>query len=264
MGGKVYKYYSFDDLEYWRNPFQGTLHLSEWAKFNDPYEFYFKFRQNDDPTVIKNFLHQNFPEIEAQLLAGGPAAFAEWNQNLNAEFAQQTVRDIYKKIRMACFSKAPDILLMWSHYAKGHSGFCVEYDAAKLRRSAEGLAGVGWVEVEYVDEIPAIDFFVANEQGLEREDYFKYKSKVWSYEEEVRIYGYANSVQFTPDCVTGLYLGLNAVGHAPDSVEAHNLQELKTLTEHYLPHVRQRIHVATRNKQSFGIELPVQDFASVR
>jgi hypothetical protein len=38
------------------------------------------------------------------------------------------VKDIQKATKLCSFSECNDSILMWSHYAKDHKGFCVEYD----------------------------------------------------------------------------------------------------------------------------------------
>lgn len=37
-----------------------------------------------------------------------------------------------KDLQVCCFSSIKDSILMWSHYAKDHSGFCIEYDLDNL------------------------------------------------------------------------------------------------------------------------------------
>lgn len=37
-----------------------------------------------------------------------------------------------EKFRISCFTTTPYSMLMWSHYANGHKGFCIEYDLAAI------------------------------------------------------------------------------------------------------------------------------------
>ena len=39
---------------------------------------------------------------------------------------------LIKSIHVACFSETKESILMWSHYADNHKGFCVEYDFKEL------------------------------------------------------------------------------------------------------------------------------------
>lgn len=45
------------------------------------------------------------------------------------------VGDIFRHHLVTCFSESNDDTLMWSHYAEGHTGFCVEYDFHGLGQS---------------------------------------------------------------------------------------------------------------------------------
>jgi hypothetical protein len=41
-------------------------------------------------------------------------------------------RSWQRELKIACFTEVPDSTVLWSHYAKDHTGFCVEYDLASL------------------------------------------------------------------------------------------------------------------------------------
>ena len=56
---------------------------------------------------------------------------------------------------ITCFSETPDNMLMWSHYANAHQGFCVEYDFNNL--SAENHYILEHLEkVNYADQLPSL------------------------------------------------------------------------------------------------------------
>lgn len=48
------------------------------------------------------------------------------NEVINSDFIE--AKDFINKFRVSCFSTSPYSMLMWSHYANSHKGFCVEYE----------------------------------------------------------------------------------------------------------------------------------------
>lgn len=76
-----------------------------------------------------------------------------------------------------------DSILMWSHYADNHKGFCVGFSETKMRESY--LFGKGG-PVIYGDEFPKIDprnNKVSDKMFLQT----FYKAKDWNYEKEYRL-----------------------------------------------------------------------------
>lgn len=77
------------------------------------------------------------------------------------------------KTRICSLSKDYRHTLLWTHYAKGHKGCCIE------------VIPKNWDTVEpinYVDDLP-----IAN-NDTEGRELLSYKSKLWQYEQEVRLF----------------------------------------------------------------------------
>lgn len=106
-------------------------------------------------------------------------------------------------IKICCFSRAydtPKSFLMWSHYSDSHRGACLEFDTRKLFDNMAGLdrgillndnpiAYTFPFKVRYVRKLPKFN-------GHEDNDFFKWmitKSKIWKYEDEVRMFYAANN-----------------------------------------------------------------------
>ena len=101
--------------------------------------------------------------------------------------------DYHQKImRVASFCESPLNLLMWSHYAQCHEGFCVEYDTKELLRKKNlrhNLFPVTYQE----DMFDESKFFKDN--PIKNQDFLDYrvmatKSSHWSYENEWRLIFY--------------------------------------------------------------------------
>ncbi len=101
------------------------------------------------------------------------------------------------QIPTSCFSKRPDIIPMWAHYAKEHSGVVVEIDEELLLKSNKN-ASVG--EVEYTENTGTVDLETVKyacetakfrhtaliQRSALRSAYFT-KNQCWSYEFEKRV-----------------------------------------------------------------------------
>jgi hypothetical protein len=95
---------------------------------------------------------------------------------------------VKEKLRMCCFSEVPDSILMWSHYAKHHQGFCIEYDTGLVTRP-DFLGNLQPVNYrpelfdasQYLrfDRFPGFNEWMATIAAC-------HKSPEWSYEKEWR------------------------------------------------------------------------------
>ena len=104
-----------------------------------------------------------------------------------------------------CLSAIPTDILMWSHYADGHRGFCLEFDTSKhpFDRARQ---------VRYTDEVPTVDPLDAADLGSMAdilELMMLTKAECWSYEHEWRlVHGVAGTAYcFEPSALTAVYLG---------------------------------------------------------
>jgi len=100
------------------------------------------------------------------------------------ESFRNSLLELVQNLGICAFSALPNHMLMWSHYANHHRGFCVEYDCrkgTKLRKLAH--------EVKYEDSMPslsAVDFAQPNKEKA-LETLWLTKAKCWSYEKEWRV-----------------------------------------------------------------------------
>ena len=104
--------------------------------------------------------------------------------------------------------------LLWAHYASGHTGFAIEYDIDGLKKSLnfnKYFQKVFDLEMSYVDKVPTLTMMDLPPHGnLERilKKCIGTKSKVWKYEEEIRLAFDAHGL-FDIDyrAITGIYFG---------------------------------------------------------
>ncbi|MBJ6799739.1 DUF2971 domain-containing protein [Geomonas propionica] len=173
-------------------------------EFNDPYDCknMFSFEgttDNDWRLFLNRFLEVNRPELTAKerkqqidlVLQGGEhrsrekvaEQFDVWGKILEKQSSE---------LGILCLSKTHTDILMWSHYANNHKGYCLEFDANKLRE----LFFCG--EVVYKDNYPRFSEFVrANLNGI-AQTFTLTKSKHWKYEQEYRLIVQPNGRQDKP------------------------------------------------------------------
>lgn len=66
---------------------------------------------------------------------------------------ERFLKQLHEEVGVLCFSEKCDDILMWSHYAKSHTGLCVEFSRSRYLTFA--------LRVQYVEEYPTLDFFKA-------------------------------------------------------------------------------------------------------
>lgn len=102
-----------------------------------------------------------------------------------------------EQVSVVCFSKKLDNTLMWSHYAKNHTGLCFTYEIPPEFILKNSPQIIGWDEVKYENEEIKKFFlsFIPNKDANEFECFIEplitrilsTKSEAWSYEKEFRI-----------------------------------------------------------------------------
>ena len=131
-------------------------------------------------------------------------------------------RKINEILGVTCFAKRPDNILMWSHYANKHIGFCVEYDFTKLKsiEAKSMLFPVIYSKKRAMLPMQLFDFSdVKNVKLVENElpipeivEALLVKSEIWKYEEEWRIICFLKNLteqKLFEDMISKVYIGAN-------------------------------------------------------
>lgn len=150
---KFYQYRSFDMHGYnLQNLKNNQIYLNNPQNFNDPFDCFFTANFND---FIKNELLKSKEKLlsdlndkynlsdaeiyEAIKYLESDELFNQLNitQMITKQDKYQNLESLKKRLqnvfKVSCFSTENNNLLMWSHYAKNHQGFCVEYDISKIK-----------------------------------------------------------------------------------------------------------------------------------
>lgn len=140
---------------------------------------------------------------------------------------------INELIGVTCFSERPDNILMWSHYANKHTGFCVEYDFNRLKSVDAKLMlfPVIYTKKRPILPIGAFDFSDLNNVKVKEKDLplpdlietMLIKSDIWQYEEEWRIVlllKNLNEQKLFENIVNKVYLGSNITKENEEKIRA--------------------------------------------
>jgi hypothetical protein len=160
-----------------------TVWLSNPTAFNDPFDCAItlskdKLRESLDHAITE-IAKRN--DISKDQIANHDKVT---NQDEQAyEWLRSSLKNTMQKIGVLCLSATPNEILMWSHYAENHKGFCVEYDFSEtshLRKITQA--------VRYSETIPALSLanLIKDAETNFLDICIFTKAKQWGYEQEWR------------------------------------------------------------------------------
>lgn len=227
---KLYRYRSLKNLDYIKNEIcNGQIFLSLPCEMNDPFDsrsvleagnpgFYAQTKDTymerfktvlDDETFDSIFgsddwLDKLLTHITAKYVteAEVDAMKEKVSKIMMDEIAKfnSDINDMINKMsRFACFTEKNSNLPMWSHYANGHTGVCIEYDISSI---SDPYIINRFFPVKYVSKLPDGTLLLAQDK-TSRFSFMEYilihKLLDWSYESEWRLIFNAGSWFCSPD-----------------------------------------------------------------
>ena len=208
----LYTYYNFNkyslsvliNKEVW---------FSKPARLNDPFDIDIDFAHRISPSdflyMIRFLKSQNgitkeeyekYEELERD--NPDQKALEEMIIEMNTEF-----REDRQNWGVFCMCESPKTILMWSHYADYHRGFCIQF----VRSPENELGDIERTRpVSYSREYPSPHPFVKN--GMERlyDELFFTKAKGWAYEKEWRMLNDKGDIPLPlPGDISAIIFGLN-------------------------------------------------------
>lgn len=176
------------------------------SSFNDPFDCQARLsfdaplrlqRSYLDSLLKKRSPHLTRNERRTKIKNGLPSILGD-------NFSKATLREILGDVGVFCLSEVRDNILMWSHYANGHTGFCLEFIAT----SDTPIFG-GALKVRYDIQKPILQYFI-DDRLVQIEKALFTKSQDWSYEKEWRIIDHEHGAgvrSFNAEHLTGVILG---------------------------------------------------------
>jgi hypothetical protein len=122
----VFKYFGTEDLHL-QSLREKYLYHSDYVYFNDPFDC--------------NIELINFEKI---------------GKSKNEGKVEDAIRNKFNSIGVCCYTRNVNSILMWSHYASNHKGFCVEYNYNSR------INGINPLDVNYSNSFVKADFTKTN------------------------------------------------------------------------------------------------------
>ena len=133
----LYKYYAYNE-----NSLSVLINKKIWVakpeSFNDPFDCNYNFSLKLDEEILKQG-DSNIKDIQ-----------------INAAATNKVLKERFSNTGIFSMSKRNNSILMWSHYANQHKGFCIEFE-----RKPESILGNDDVtkRVDYEDDYSDIEMF---------------------------------------------------------------------------------------------------------
>ena len=208
---RLYKYQPFNTRTL-TNLQRASIWFSAPINVNDPYDCAGWVVQADEISET------DFARLTKYVRGRDPALTARVTPTELRESFVRSAHRVYDERRtieheqrgIACFSATVADIMMWSHYADGHRGLCLEFDTAQPPFNKAQ-------EVHYVDTPPLlspVDVLVEDPSDDKNDTLLRAfvltKARCWSYEQEWRLmheepsklYGYGDGP------LTGIYFGV--------------------------------------------------------
>jgi DUF2971 family protein len=202
----VYKFRMFDQKGYSIDALQRSqLWCSHRSAFNDPFEFQHEIdRHPADIDAVFDSWMRIYPEWRGKVARKMvPIGIAE------------IVTDYVDKVGVCCFTTEPRNVLMWSHYADSHRGFCLGFEFGEERKPGF-ISSQDIFPVKYQDDCPHFNVNVFAQKPYAVFDaalpFLTSKETRWGYENEFRYLHTASNamVSYEPESLKEIIVGANA------------------------------------------------------
>ncbi|GAA4440192.1 DUF2971 domain-containing protein [Pontibacter saemangeumensis] len=192
------------------------LRFSNPSSFNDPFDMDTSIINFDcDREAFINFLLRSRPHLDKVELESMYNRRVAINPKHFQDIASRTLIKYRENFGVACFSQDYKNYLLWSHYAKNHTGVCIGF-------RYNTFSGYLPMPVRYTKKKIFVNHFDRNVEPL---IYLAYlKSSVWKYEKEIRAIYFNmreypdNLIPFEKSCLLTLHFGIRVSEEDKDKI----------------------------------------------
>lgn len=182
----------------------GTIFASKPTTFNDPAEFKVNFNFNAE---LEDMRKRYFSSNPTRTVIDFKNWYKDFDDNAKW-YAWYSARETYlTQCGTICLTRDSDNYLMWSHYARSHTGFCIGFDD-DIINCTEDCEVFG--DVNYSQTVPAYNYFTETLENFTKA-VFLHKGLHWEYEKEFRIVTYNSGVKkFDKSLIKEIVIGCRA------------------------------------------------------
>ncbi len=251
----LYKYRDWSNIYHKKIITENQIFLSSQNGFNDPFDATIPFRYDEKELTPENVFLKLY-ETGKELMPGltEEELIEECYRQQNSgifengtywkDYYVKYVDSVNRDFGILSLTNKKNNLLMWSHYANCHKGFCIGFNSSKLFNLISGSLG----KVFYDEKMPTVPLFDKLEiEGITK--LLNTKSLDWAYEEEYRIIKSlaANSTfTFSDDSIVEeVILGLN--------MSNENKKEIIDILKTNFPNTK--IYEASRDLEKFKLNI---------
>lgn len=225
MPPSLFRYYPAN-LQALENVKRQCFYFGSVADFNDPFECHIlppaaKDDDNSFDAVRDHYTRDpEIPaEIRAQLEQMDVKSLRELIKKIAIDSLARTREDFVVRRGVTCFSERNENLLMWSHYASGGTGLCLEFDTtSEVFQKAR--------KVQYRETPPEIDALEIMLHALKHHDaswiekLYCTKPMDWRYEQEWRVIHVERGTvyHYPRECLKAVYFGPRCAFHFIETV----------------------------------------------
>lgn len=253
---KLYKYkdISGEGIDHVEDMLRNNrLWYSSPQKFNDPFDCRCLFEVEHDRNKVVRRKAEFLIKHNKATLAGAIAQAArevptnpeELRRFRDQQFRGHSIRA--ENTGILCLTTDCDNILMWTHYARNHTGICIEF-RVRTENDSEHIDFFGRAfPVEYTDHMPVTNFMQDNWEDVVRKAFFT-KSSWFEHEREYRriLMNEGEGLKPIPHgIVSAIILGCD--------IDARARERVVTACSQYDGPVK--IVEATPNPETFGLNM---------
>lgn len=227
---KLFKYRTFDKDGHWEQWTQGRVFCNNPLNFNDPFDCILSFESTSysktvrdvcfdvlrNRGIILSSTEYNSLNTDIDPINALAAILKEKSIHIDEDYVSRIANStrfnslLQKMLSVTCFSERNDSLLMWSHYADQHRGFCIEYDFSDDPEISEFLFPVVYSDKKAIVNTDIHDVYCLKAALC--------KSEEWQYEQEWRYINMLKStlenssatiIPYFDSPIRAVYLGVN-------------------------------------------------------
>lgn len=249
----LYKYFSYhppDKSEWTQRIFKNNeIYFAAPKDFNDPFDTLTRFVYPRYPAERERFMREwvrrtlpHIPEAVADHQVRGTVRKGDDILHME-KICEELTYQMQKEDAVFCMTERKDSILMWSHYAGYHTGFCLEFqtDNPLFSRARP---------IIYSEDLPCQDFIEFMSPGPNRMPpwYLVTKLKDWEYEKEWRLADPGPGPgprEYPPESLTGVILGCR--------MDEMNKERMKEWCRERDP--RPMLYEAKARRSEFGLDI---------